>query len=187
MRSYKWPAKCGHLYCLTPNILFRPAATPKSDSRTARLRCLLRCEPFRKRYAGREPRRVQLERDPQDTRPEPHHSGSTPHAAAREPHRRREGARLVWENLLGWNRSALERGARSGLSGGQACAFASHPSFPYDWETEHGYDLRGSGSWPALSIRLRFTPPVYPAGSSQPGIIAQPRRAAYAPASRPHR
>jgi UV DNA damage endonuclease len=94
---------------------------------------------------------------------EPDHTGEyQPHATAREPGRRRECARLGWENLLGletvlrWNAEHSVNLFRIGQS---LIPFASHPAFPYDWEAEHGDDLRGIGELArSLGIRLSMHP-----------------------------
>src|SRR5215210_289168 len=69
---------------------------------------------------------------------------------------------LVWENLLGletilrWNAG---HGIRLFRMGQSLVPFASHPAFPYDWETEHGDDLREIGELArALGIRLSMHP-----------------------------
>jgi len=69
---------------------------------------------------------------------------------------------LVWENLLGleailrWN---AEHGVNLFRIGQSLIPFASHPSFPYDWETEHGDDLREIGELArTLDIRLSMHP-----------------------------
>ena len=69
---------------------------------------------------------------------------------------------LVWENLLGletilrWN---AEHGVRLFRIGQSLVPFASHPAFPYDWEAEHGDDLREIGVLArALGIRLSMHP-----------------------------
>ena len=57
---------------------------------------------------------------------------------------------LVWENLLGletilrWNAEHSVNLFRMGQS---LIPFASHPAFPYDWEAEHGDDLRAWRDW----------------------------------------
>jgi UV DNA damage endonuclease len=69
---------------------------------------------------------------------------------------------LVWENLLGletilrWN---AEHGVNLFRIGQSLIPFASHPAFPYDWEAEHGGDLRGIGELVrSLGIRLSMHP-----------------------------
>ena len=69
---------------------------------------------------------------------------------------------LVWENLLGletivrWN---AERGLRLFRIGQGLIPFASHPAFPYDWEVEHGDDLREIGALArSLGVRLSMHP-----------------------------
>jgi UV DNA damage endonuclease len=89
---------------------------------------------------------------------------------------------LVWENLLGletilrWN---AEHGINLFRMGQSLIPFASHPAFPYDWEAEHGDDLRGIGELArSLGIRLSMhSRPVYPTRQPQTrGVGAQPRR-----------
>jgi len=76
---------------------------------------------------------------------------------------------LVWENLLGlesilrWN---AERGLGLFRMGQSLVPFASHPAVPYDWETEHGDDLRGIGEL-ARSLAIRFS--MHPGQFIQPG------------------
>jgi len=82
---------------------------------------------------------------------------------------------LVLENLLGleailrWN---AEHGVPLFRMGQSLVPFASHPSFPYDWEDEHGDDLRGIGELAlALSIRLSMHPGQFiQPGSLKPGV-----------------
>ncbi|HZC83184.1 MAG TPA: UV DNA damage repair endonuclease UvsE, partial [Rubrobacter sp.] len=69
---------------------------------------------------------------------------------------------LVFENLLGletilqWN---AEHGVKLFRIGQSLIPFASHPAFPYDWEAEHGDDLRGLGELArSLDIRLSMHP-----------------------------
>jgi UV DNA damage endonuclease len=78
---------------------------------------------------------------------------------------------LVWENLLGletilrWN---AERGIGLFRMGQSLVPFASHPAFPYDWEAEHGDDLREIGELAHFGHPPQHAPrPVYPAGQSQ--------------------
>jgi UV DNA damage endonuclease len=78
---------------------------------------------------------------------------------------------LVWENLLGletilrWN---AEHGVNLFRIGQSLIPFASHPYFPYDWEAEHGDDLRGIGELAgSLDIRLSMHPGQY----IQPGSL----------------
>jgi UV DNA damage endonuclease len=82
---------------------------------------------------------------------------------------------LVWENLLGletilrWNAA---RGICLFRMGQSLVPFASHPAFPYDWETEHGDDLRGIGELArSLGIRLSMHPGQFiQPGSLKPGV-----------------
>ena len=69
---------------------------------------------------------------------------------------------LVWENLLGletmvrWNAA---RGLPLFRIGQGLIPFASHPAFPYDWEDEHGDDLREIGVLArSLGVRLSMHP-----------------------------
>ncbi len=69
---------------------------------------------------------------------------------------------LVWENLLGaetiirWN---ADHGVGLFRIGQGLIPFASHPAFPYDWEAEHGDDLRGIGALArSLDVRLSMHP-----------------------------
>jgi UV DNA damage endonuclease len=76
---------------------------------------------------------------------------------------------LVWENLLGletilhWN---ARRGVHLFRMGQSLIPFASHPAFPYDWESEHGDDLRALGEL-ARSLDLRLS--MHPGQFIQPG------------------
>jgi UV DNA damage endonuclease len=82
---------------------------------------------------------------------------------------------LVWENLLGletilrWN---AEHGVNLFRIGQSLIPFASHPAFPYDWETEHGGDLREVGELArSLDIRLSMHPGQFiQPGSLNPGV-----------------
>jgi UV DNA damage endonuclease len=82
---------------------------------------------------------------------------------------------LVWENLLGletilrWN---AERGIGLFRMGQSLVPFASHPAFPYDWEAEHGDDLREIGELArSLGIRLSMHPGQFiQPGSPKPGV-----------------
>ncbi len=78
---------------------------------------------------------------------------------------------LVWENLLGletilrWN---AERGISLFRMGQSLVPFASHPAFPYDWEAEHGEDLREIGGL-ARSLGIRLS--MHPGQFIQPGSL----------------
>ena len=78
---------------------------------------------------------------------------------------------LAWENLLGletilrWN---AEHGVNLFRIGQSLIPFASHPAFPYDWEAEHGDDLRGLGEL-ARSLDIRLT--MHPGQFIQPGSL----------------
>jgi UV DNA damage endonuclease len=78
---------------------------------------------------------------------------------------------LVWENLLGletilrWN---AEHGVNLFRIGQSLIPFASHPAFPYDWEAEHGDDLRGIGEL-ARSLDVRLS--MHPGQFIQPGSL----------------
>lgn len=82
---------------------------------------------------------------------------------------------LVWENLIGletilrWN---AEHGVGLFRIGQSLIPFASHPAFPYDWEVEHGDDLRGIGELArSLDIRLSMHPGQFiQPGSPRPGV-----------------
>ena len=61
--------------------------------------------------------------------------------------------------ILRWN---AERGIPLFRMGQDLIPFASHPSFPYDWEAEHGEELRGLGALARdLGIRLSMHPGQY--------------------------
>lgn len=78
---------------------------------------------------------------------------------------------LVWENLLGletilrWN---AEHGIGIFRMGQSLIPFASHPAFPYDWEAEHGDDLRAIGGL-ARSLGVRLS--MHPGQFIQPGSL----------------
>jgi UV DNA damage endonuclease len=78
---------------------------------------------------------------------------------------------LVWENLLGletilrWN---AEHGVNLFRIGQSLIPFASHPAFPYDWEDEHGDDLREIGKL-ARSLDIRLS--MHPGQFIQPGSL----------------
>ncbi len=61
--------------------------------------------------------------------------------------------------ILRWN---AERGVRLFRIGQSLIPFASHPLFPYDWEAEHGDELRDAGALArSLDIRLSVHPGQY--------------------------
>jgi UV DNA damage endonuclease len=63
------------------------------------------------------------------------------------------------ETILRWN---AERGIGLFRIGQGLIPFASHPAFPYDWEAEHGDELRGVGELAReLGIRLSMHPGQY--------------------------
>jgi UV DNA damage endonuclease len=78
---------------------------------------------------------------------------------------------LVFENLLGletilqWN---VEHGVKLFRMGQSLIPFASHPAFPYDWEAEHGDDLRELGEL-ARSLDIRLS--MHPGQFIQPGSL----------------
>jgi UV DNA damage endonuclease len=82
---------------------------------------------------------------------------------------------LVWENLTGleavvrWNAA---HGVPLFRMGQALIPFASHPEFPYDWEAEHGDDLRNLGELArSLGIRLSMHPGQFiQPGSPKPGV-----------------
>jgi len=62
-------------------------------------------------------------------------------------------------SILRWN---AERGISLFRMGQDLIPFASHPAFPYDWEAEHGEELRGVGTLARdLGIRLSMHPGQY--------------------------
>ena len=69
----------------------------------------------------------------------------------------------------------MERGAWVGLfrMGQNLIPFASHPAFPYEWETEHGETLREAGELARdLGIRLSMHPGQYiNPGSPKPDVV----------------
>ena len=83
---------------------------------------------------------------------------------------------LVGENvadlktILRWN---AEHGAGLFRMGQNLIPFASHPAFPYDWEAEHGEDLREAGELARdLGIRLSMHPGQYiHPGSPKPEVV----------------
>ena len=74
------------------------------------------------------------------------------------------------ETILRWN---AERGIGLFRIGQGLIPFASHPAFPYDWEVEHGAELRGIGELAQmLDIRLSMHPGQYiNPGSLKPGVV----------------
>ncbi len=83
---------------------------------------------------------------------------------------------LVRENvadlraILRWN---AEHGVGLFRMGQNLIPFASHPAFPYDWEAEHGDDLREAGELARdLGIRLSMHPGQYiNPGSPKPEVV----------------
>ena len=83
---------------------------------------------------------------------------------------------LVRENIAGlikilpWN---AERNIRLFRMGQALVPFASHPDFPYDWEEEHGEELRRAGKLTrSLGIRLSMHPGQYiQPGSLKPEVV----------------
>jgi UV DNA damage endonuclease len=74
------------------------------------------------------------------------------------------------ETILRWN---AERGIDLFRIGQGLIPFASHPAFPYDWEAEHGEELRGIGGLAReLGIRLSMHPGQYiNPGSPKPEVV----------------
>ena len=72
--------------------------------------------------------------------------------------------------ILRWN---AERGIALFRMGQDLIPFASHPAFPYDWEAEHGEELRGVGELARhLGIRLSMHPGQYiNPGSPKPEVV----------------
>ena len=72
--------------------------------------------------------------------------------------------------ILRWN---AEHGISLFRMGQDLIPFASHPAFPYDWETEHGEELRGVGELARdLGIRLSMHPGQYiNPGSPKPEVV----------------
>src|SRR5919202_1758181 len=67
--------------------------------------------------------------------------------------------------ILRWN---AEAGIRLFRMGQNLIPFGSHPAFPYDWESEHGEDLREVGGLARdLGIRLSM----HPGQFIQPGSV----------------
>jgi UV DNA damage endonuclease len=85
---------------------------------------------------------------------------------------------LVRENvadlkaILRWN---AEHGVGLFRMGQNLIPFASHPAFPYDWETEHGDELRSAGGLARnLGIRLSMHPGQYiNPGSMKPEVVGR--------------
>jgi UV DNA damage endonuclease len=83
---------------------------------------------------------------------------------------------LVRENIAGlttilpWNAA---RGIQLFRIGQAMIPFASHPDFPYDWEEEHGAELRQAGKLAReLGIRLSMHPGQYiQPGSLKPEVV----------------
>jgi UV DNA damage endonuclease len=108
---------------------------------------------------------------------EPDDTGNhEPHAAARELEgpgetawARRDNISSL-ETILRWN---AERGIDLFRIGQGLIPFASHPAFPYDWEAEHGDELRGIGGLAReLGIRLSMHPGQYiNPGSPKPEVV----------------
>ena len=74
------------------------------------------------------------------------------------------------ETILRWN---AERGIGLFRIGQALIPFASHPAFPYDWEAEHGEELRVVGKLAReLGIRLSMHPGQYiNPGSPNPAVL----------------
>ena len=74
------------------------------------------------------------------------------------------------KTILRWN---AEHGVGLFRIGQNLIPFASHPAFPYDWEAEHGEDLREAGMLARdLGIRLSMHPGQYiHPGSPKPEVV----------------
>jgi UV DNA damage endonuclease len=74
------------------------------------------------------------------------------------------------EKILPWNAG---RGIGLFRMGQAMIPFASHPDFPYDWEEEHGAELRQAGRLArSLGIRLSMHPGQYiQPGSLKPEVV----------------
>ncbi len=74
------------------------------------------------------------------------------------------------KTILRWN---AEHGVGLFRMGQNLIPFASHPAFPYDWEAEHGEDLREAGTLARdLGIRLSMHPGQYiHPGSPKPEVV----------------
>jgi UV DNA damage endonuclease len=72
--------------------------------------------------------------------------------------------------ILRWN---AERGISLFRIGQDLIPFASHPAFPYDWEAEHGEELRGVGALARdLGVRLSMHPGQFiNPGSPKPEVV----------------
>jgi UV DNA damage endonuclease len=72
--------------------------------------------------------------------------------------------------ILRWN---AEHGISLFRMGQDLIPFASHPAFPYDWEAEHGEELRGIGALARdLGIRLSMHPGQFiNPGSPKPEVV----------------
>jgi UV DNA damage endonuclease len=85
---------------------------------------------------------------------------------------------LARENIAGL-KTILRWNAAHGVGlfrmGQSLIPFASHPDFPYDWETEHGDELREAGELArALGIRLSMHPGQYiNPGSPKPDVSSR--------------
>ncbi len=85
---------------------------------------------------------------------------------------------VVRENISGlkiilrWNAA---RGIGLFRMGQGLIPFASHPDFPYDWEAEHGDELRGAGQLAReLGLQLSMHPGQYiNPGSLKPGVAGR--------------
>ena len=74
------------------------------------------------------------------------------------------------KTILRWN---AEHGVGLFRMGQSLIPFASHPAFPYDWEAEHGDELREAGQLARdLGIRLSMHPGQYiNPGSPKPEVV----------------
>jgi UV DNA damage endonuclease len=79
------------------------------------------------------------------------------------------------KSILRWN---ADHGVGLFRMGQNLIPFASHPAFPYDWETEHGEALREAGELARdLSIRLSMHPGQYiNPGSLKPEVVERSLR-----------
>ena len=63
------------------------------------------------------------------------------------------------ETILGWN---AEHGVELFRLGQNLIPLASHPGFPYDWQAQHGDELRSAGELArSLGIQLSMHPGSY--------------------------